>query len=306
MLDPDLAATEALTVKLTCSSPYGAVTLAPTKTASTELAFVQGSGAGDRVVEVRGTLRAVNAAIRTITYVQSSAEKVGPAAAAMGGGAVGAGTSILVEVEDAHGLSASHVISLRATAVNAAPRLTVPGVAHSGGGFGSDDEVMASEGDLDASAAVFVGEDSSVLLPGLSVADDDLNDTPNGYLDVTLTACHGGVLEVQTVTSTATHVNAIQTVTTASGDAAENVGGGTFRLEMDLTSIGGSSATTNLISWDAPSSTQEEVGGSSVGVAGSGFQHGSIESRLNALPNLQALGVTVELDRPPETAGDGR
>ena len=106
---------------------------------------------------------------------------------------------------------------------------------------------------------------------------------------------HGGVLEEQTVTSSATHVNAIQAVTSYSGSTTDVIGGGTFDLVMDLRALGGRVCVTEPLDWDAPATTHGEVLGVTVGTraANNLAQHGSVQSRLEALECLKDLGGVI-------------
>ncbi|CAM9224731.1 unnamed protein product, partial [Ectocarpus fasciculatus] len=186
--------------------------------------------------------------------------------------------AVRVAVEDDDGGESSQVIEVYGSHVNSPPHVTIK----------NPQQMALKEGGV----LERVGE-----LAGVEVHDADVEDSTQGFLEVNVSTSHRAVLEVQIITTSATSVHPVQTVTTRStyNDGYSTVEG-MFNLTMDLTGLCddcGVEETKPI--WHDAVGNEEDV---HVGL-GSGSESGeSIQAKLEALPSLQALGVSVHCQRP--------
>jgi hypothetical protein len=206
-----------------------------------------------------GTLRAVNAALQQIAYSGGTAA------------AEGFDDGITVAAVDAEGAASVALYVPIAAAVGDAPPLLLL--------LDSSEGLTVAE---DASSSVAVGT-------GLTVTHSDVS--PFSSLDVTVAAVHGAQLEVQTVTTSARHRNAVQRVEVVAT-------GGTFKLALDCTGLCSSctSETTAAMPYNIAASSD------SFGVVTSGA---SLQDALNTLPSLRALRIEAVVLREALTATAG-
>ena len=270
---------------VTLAVSHGTLDLADTA----NLEFSVGDGVADATMTFRGRPFDVNRALHVLTYV---------------GGAHFTGADTLSVAANDEGWTgdggvahASLLVPLTVTEVNSAPVLALPPGAR---------------------LPLTVAEDASLAL-GVTVTDVDADDTPGGQVEAHVWTGHGATLEVQTVTTSATHVNQVHTVVAAVELPAEAsrplqegyqpVLAGSFVLALDVgaTERGASRvAVTDPIALDAVGRAGEELAGQ-----GPGRDIGeSVESKLRGL-GLGALSVSAvdvevmrhRLDDDPD--GDG-
>lgn len=176
---------------------------------------------------------------------------------------------------------------------------------------GLDVMTMAvSDGTLTSRATVPVVVEAIDTLPVVTVPNDavqmqedsvlnfrnagvDVHDADGGDLVVAVRAAHGGVLGVQTISTTTAIVNDVQDFGLAGTGLS-----GTFTLTLSRTS--GASATTSPIVWNATARTAEEVVGGFYGAR----PGQSLESRLAALSTF--AGLSVDAVRTVVASGDQR
>lgn len=132
---------------------------------------------------------------------------------------------------------------------------------------------------------------------GIEIHDADVEDSNRGFLEVNVSASHRAVLEVQNITTSATTIHPVQTITTrsSSGTGGSTVEG-MFSLMVDLTGLCETCGVeeTDPI-WHNAVANEHDV---QVGI-GSGSETGeSIQAKLEALPSFQVLGISVHCQRP--------
>ena len=191
--------------------------------------------------------------------------------------------ALRVTAVDDQGGETSRVIEFYGGRVNSAPTVTIE----------SPDITMKESG-------VFrrVGERA-----GLTIHDADVDDLSDGFLEVNVSVSHRAVLEVQNITTTATSIHPVQTITTVSSGGDNTTIGGTFNLTLDLTNLCddcGLEETGPI--WHDAVGNEDNV---RVGL-GSGSETGeSIQAKLEDLPSLQTLGITVFCQRPASLSSEG-
>ena len=138
-------------------------------------------------------------------------------------------------------------------------------------------------------------EDGIRRLSGFTVTDADFDPAAhvNVLLEATVSASHGGVLEVQTVTTKALHVDPIQTVTITALPLQQNsITGGTITLGLDLTAFGLGVVETEPIEYDAVGMRWAEL----TDATSEGQRpRESVQAKLERVPALQQLGITVSV-----------
>lgn len=181
--------------------------------------------------------------------------------------------ALRVTVQDDDGGETSQVIEVYGNHVNSPPEVTTEN---------PQNMTLKENGVLER-----VGE-----LAGIEIRDADVEDSSKGILEVNVSVSHRAVLEVQNITTSATSIHPVQTVTTRSsaGDGTSTIGG-MFNLTLDL-----SSSCENCGVEDTGPIWHDAVGNEHdvrVGL-GSGSETGeSMQAKLEALPGLQALGISV-------------
>ena len=108
-----------------------------------------------------------------------------------------------------------------------------------------------------------------------------------------LRVSHGGALAVLTITTSAPHVNMVQSVAIVALPVGYSITGGSFCLGLDLSVDGLDFANTPIpIQFNAIGERFEENSGSTV----VGRQSGqSVQSILESIPALQILGIRVSV-----------
>lgn len=130
---------------------------------------------------------------------------------------------------------------------------------------------------------------------GVEIYDADVEDSSHGYLEVNVSTSHRTVLEVQNITTSATAIHPMQNVTITSADSDDSTIGGSFILIIDASGMCNDCGLeeTPPIWHDAVGNEDDVREGS-----GSGSEIGeSVQTKLQALPSLQALGITVLCQR---------
>lgn len=193
--------------------------------------------------------------------------------------------ALRVTVEDDDGGETSQVVEVYGSHVNSAPEVTVE----------NPQQMTLKEGGV----LERVGE-----LAGIEIRDADVEDSSQGFLEVNVSVSHRAVLEVQNITTSATSIHPVQAVTTRSSSGSGNSTiRGTFNLTLDLTSFCENCGVeeTGPI-WHDAVGTEDDV---RVGL-GSGSETGeSIQAKLEALPALQALGISVHCQRHNSLSSEG-
>ena len=141
-----------------------------------------------------------------------------------------------------------------------------------------------------SSGSLSQDEETTFNLDFVTVDDVDVDETPNSYLEVSLSSTDGGSLEVQTVTTNVVNKFPVYTIQTTADTAL----GGSFTVQIGT-------CTSASIYVDALSKTLYELSDSAVPGERSWE---SVESVLNAMTCLSDLGVTVEVYR--DGAGSGQ
>lgn len=188
-----------------------------------------------------------------------------------------------VTATDEDGGETSLVVEIYATHVNSPPKVTI-----------SNSQMSLMEG----SALERVGERA-----GVEVTDEDVENSSDGFLEVNVSTSHRAVLEVQTITTSATSIHPVQTVTTSSAGNGSVTLEGTFNLTLDLSSFCDTCRVEETEPlWHNAVANEDDV---RVGL-GSGSETGeSLQAKLEALPSLQALGVTVFCQRDNGLSSQG-
>ena len=114
-----------------------------------------------------------------------------------------------------------------------------------------------------------------------------------GQVNCSSQVFHGGALSVQTITTSAPHVNMVRSGAIVALSVGYSFTGGSFSLGVDLSVYGLSFVNTPIpIQFNAIGERFEENSGSAV----VGRQSGqSVQSILASIPALQTLGVRVSV-----------
>jgi ELWxxDGT repeat protein len=228
-----------------------------------------------RILKLRATQAALNAALSTLTWVPDDqiAERDGFISG-----------TLRVEASDGV-LTNDTTISIRAAAYNDPPRIT---------------------GDV---SDVLVTEDSDWLsLPPLEASDED-----DRIISLSVTARSEGALEVHAIKTTAsvtTRSTAVHVVRVANAsNATRKVERGAFRLVVDLRGVEGlpegaaTRAVTDSIAFDAVARIDDERTGSTGerlrenDGLNPDLSHQSVEAKLLSLPNVKKSGMRVTVSR---------
>lgn len=240
---------------------------------------------GDRVV--------VSSASEGILFSQGSADSIPSTAVEFAGNATNIARAISssavvlddpgvhrvcplrVTATDEDGGETSLVIELFTTHANSPPKVII-----------TNPQMSLMEGDV----LERVGERA-----GVKVTDEDVENSSDGFLEVNVSTSHRAVLEVQDIVTSATPIHPVQTVTTSSAAYGSTTIGGTFNLSLDLTNFCFACRIekTEPI-WHNAVANEDNVRAG----LGSGSESGeSLQAKLEALPSLQALGITVFCQR---------
>lgn len=234
--------------------------------------FSQGSADGvpSPIINFRGNATSVSNAISASAIVLDAPGMPRPLVPAL-----------RVTVADDDGGETSQVVEVLGSHVNAPPEIT----------FDSSQPMTVKE----SSVLERVGE-----LAGIGVHDADVEDSSLGYLEVNVSTSHHAVLEVQNVTTSATIIHPVQTVTTR---ASSGTVGGVFELTVNFTGLCEACGVEETASiWHDAVANEEDV---RVG-SGSGSENGeSMQAKLEALTALQALGISVHCQRQNELSAEG-
>lgn len=191
--------------------------------------------------------------------------------------------ALRVTAVDDHGGETSRVIEFSGGHANSAPGVTIE----------TPRMLMKESGVLER-----VGE-----LAGLAIHDADVDDLSDGFLEVNVSVSHRAVLEVQNITTSATSIHPVQTITTASSGGSNSTVGGTFNLTLDLTNLCddcGFEETGPI--WHDAVGNEDSV---RVGF-GYGSETGeSVQAKLEDLSSLQSLGITVFCQRLTSLSSQG-
>lgn len=193
--------------------------------------------------------------------------------------------ALRVTVEDGDGGETSQVVEVYGSHVNSPPEVIIENPLQ---------KTLKEGGVLER-----VGE-----LAGIEIHDADVEDSSKGILEVNISVSHRAVLEIQNITTSATKTHPVQTITTrsSSGNGNSTIGG-MYNLTLDLTSFCENCGVeeTGPI-WHDAVGMEDDV---RVGL-GSGSETGeSIQAKLEALPGLQALGVSVHCQRRNILSSEG-
>lgn len=173
---------------------------------------------------------------------------------------------------------ASQVVEVYGSHVNSPPEVRI----------GNPDMAMKEGGVLER-----VGESAEV-----EVHDVDAEDSSYGFLEVNVSVSHRAVLETQNITTSATPIHPVQVVTTRSAGGGNSTIGGTFNLTLDLSHLcDGCGNEVSKPIWHDAVGNEDDV---RVGLGSGGENGESIQAKLEALPSLQALGITVFCQRNNE------
>lgn len=263
--DSDLAAWGVLSVQLEVLDD-GDTVVVRSNGAGLEFSRGGADGVPSSIVAFRGNATSVAAAVSASAIILNNpgvSRALAPA--------------LRVTVEDDDGRETSQVIEVYGNHVNSPPEVSIEN---------SQQMTLKEDGVLER-----VGD-----LAGIEIRDADVEDSSKGFLEVNISVSHRAVLEVQNITTSATSIHPVQTVTTRSslGSGYSTIGG-MFNLTLDLTSFCedcGVEETGPI--WHDAVGTEDDV---RVGV-GSGSETGeSIQAKLEALPGLQALGISVHCQR---------
>lgn len=193
--------------------------------------------------------------------------------------------ALRVTVGDGDGDEASQVVEVYGSHINSPPEVTIE----------NPTLMTLKEGGV----LERVGE-----LAGIEIRDADVEDSSRGILEANVSVSHRAVLEVQNITTSATNIHPVQTITTrSSSENGNSTIGGTFNLTLDLTNSCENCGTgeTGPIWHDAVGMEGDVRVGS-----GSGSETGeSIQAKLEALPDVQALGVSVHCQRNNIISSEG-
>lgn len=233
------------------------------RSAGEGLEFIRGSAANvpSSVIAFRGSISNISKALSSSAVILANPMLVG---------------ILRVEVEDGEGGRSSLDVEIHGNHVNSPPEVMVV----------KDMEMTLKEG----RTLERIGE-----LAGLEIIDSDVDDSPNGYLDVRVRVSHRAVLEVQNITTSATKIDPVQRVSTFSSSERNSTVGGTFNLSLDLSELCDDCKTeiAGPIWHDAVANE----GNVYVGVESGGNPGESLQAKLESLDSLRALGITVFCQR---------
>lgn len=191
--------------------------------------------------------------------------------------------TLRVTAADDEGGEGSLIISVSASPVNHPPEVRIQRPAMA----------LEENGELNR-----VGENA-----GVEIYDADVENSSHGYVEVNVSTSHRTVLEVQNITTSATAIHPVQSVTTTSVYSNHSTIGGSYILVLDTTGMCNDCELekTSPIWHDAAGNEDDVRVGS-----GSGNEIGeSVQAKLQALPSLQALGITVFCQRAPSPDMNG-
>lgn len=271
-VDSDLADGEALSVRLEVLAGGDNIVI---RSNGTGLEFSRGSADGvpSSIIAFRGNATSVAAAMSASAIVL---EYPGIPRALV--------PALRVTVEDEDGGETSQIVEVYGSHVNSPPVVLT-----------NTQQITLKEGGV----LERVGE-----LAGIEIRDADVEDSSLGFLEVNVSTNHRAVLEVQNITTSATTIHPVQTITTrSSSDTGDSTVEGTFSLMLDLTGFCETCEVeeTGPI-WHDAVANEHDV---RVGL-GSGSETGeSIQAKLEALPNFQALGISVHCQRPTDLSSEG-
>lgn len=221
--------------------------------------FTVGSARGEAssVVAFRGNISSINN-----LFSSSAGFLAAPASVGI----------LRVQVEDNDGGETSLEVEIYGTHVNSAPEVTVT----------NDVNMTLKEGGV----LERIGE-----LAGLNVADSDVEDSTSGYLTMTVGVSHRSVLEMQRVTTSATRIDPVQSITTFAAADGNSTVQGTFNLTLDFSELCDECKVENTgpIWYDAICNEGDRY----LGVETGGEAGESIQAKLENLPSMKFLGVTV-------------
>ena len=189
--------------------------------------------------------------------------------------------ALRVTVADDDGGENSQVVEVFGSHVNSPPEVTL-----------ENEQPLALK---ESGVLERVGE-----LAGIGVDDVDVEDSSLGFLEVNVSTSHRAVLEVQNITTSATIIHPVQTVTSRSSSGTV---GGVFSLMADFTGLCETCGVeqTGAIWHDAVANENDVLVGS-----GPGSETGeSMQAKLEALPALQALGISIHCQRQNELSSEG-
>ena len=273
VIDVDSVPNEVFTVTLTCN--HGNVTVDRENDPLLRVDMIGGEGAKQgKSVSFEATIDHVNNALRQLYYMAPVAFS---------------GRDVLnITVVDSHGAASFGFIVVWAKYTRVPPTISFSGIGSS------------------ASNPLTVQEDGVLSLRNLEVdVKDPYQDThaaSTERLQGSVKIVHEGVLEIQTVTTASTHIDQMQTISFVPTlpNLAYHVNGGTFTLDFDLSTYGLGVVTTAAIRHDAIAMKAYER----EDAAGSGTDVGeSVQAKIEALPGLQSMGVTVSVSSQNNATG---
>ena len=272
-VDSDLADGGTLSVRLEVLADGDNIVI---RSNGNDLEFSRGSADGvtSSIIEFRGNSTSVAAAMSAAAMVLDSPGM--PRALV---------PALRVTVGDEDGGETSQVIEVYGSHVNSPPEVVV----------GDLQQMTLKEGGV----LERVGG-----LAGIEIHDADVEDSSRGFLEVNVSTSHRAVLEVQNITTSATAIYPVQTITTRSSPSTgASTVEGTFSLLVDLTGFCETCGVeeTDPI-WHDAVANEDDVRTD----LGLGSETGeSIQAKLEALPNMKALGVSVHCQRPTGLSSEG-
>ena len=261
--DPDENVGDKVTITMSVvPSGAGTIELVDRGLGGAGVEWLVGKGYDDEVVTFETTTALANAMFARVLFNGDAGASSSSLSSAV----------IAMRVEDKEGAVVEENVVLNGLITNTennAPTVNFSGV---------------SDGDL----AINEGEVKSVGV--ISVSDVDAEESPNSYLEVSVSTYTGGSLEVQTVETDVESRFPVWVIQTTATSAL----GGTFILDIN------GACQTDPIHVTAVAKKEFENSASTV----TGQQSGqSIESILSKMTCLQALGITVEVFRDEAGAG---
>ena len=140
-------------------------------------------------------------------------------------------------------------------------------------------------------------EGSILNVTGITVKDPDFDASSshaNLKLEALVSVSHGGVLEVQSVTTKAMHVDPVQSVSIFASPYHKIIGG-SFRLSLDLSSYGLASYQTGPIAYDAIGMRWAELANSSSSSMAQQMGQSMEAIITDSIKVLRDIGVTVSV-----------
>lgn len=163
---------------------------------------------------------------------------------------------------------------------------------------------MVQKDDSDSITKLSVHEDDVLNISNITVIDRDADKYKSNIyenIQALVSVSHGGKIEIQSVETTAYHIDQIQSVYIAAVPyESDTIIGGTFKLAFDLNVFGLGVAETEDIYFNAVGLISEERTGSSLQ---GGDLHQSMQSKLNSIPQFHSLGVTVQVEVQKQLIG---